>query len=73
MNEQAMKHWKGPRALCRCGHTGDGQGSEHRTLGDERVTGAPVALLEGKGACAVEDCNCSRFTWVRFVNGYPPK
>lgn len=73
MNKQAMMDWTGPRGMCRCGHTGDGQGSEHHTLEDERAPGAPAALMEGRGACAVESCNCERFTWVTFVDGYPPK
>ena len=43
-----------PRSRCTCGHTGDGPHSQHYGI-------------IGHGACAVKDCECTKFTWSEFL------
>lgn len=51
----------GPMSNCTCGHTGD------LRLGAKRASqhAGPV----GHGACVVQGCPCSRFTWSEFLPG----
>jgi len=49
--------WKGGKSFCECGHTGDGDNSQH-------------AGLLGHGPCKHPNCNCVKFTWVTFVPEY---
>lgn len=59
MTEQTMQRLRNVAAsVCKCGHTGDGPGSQHAA---EDVQGLAV---EGHGRCTVDGCDCSRFTWV---------
>jgi len=44
----------GPKSLCVCGHTGDGQNSEHMT-----------EIAYGHGACT--QCDCVRFRWSSWI------
>lgn len=44
-----------PRAICACGHTGDGANSQH-----EDSTYTP-----GHGRC--KECNCIQFSWRKWV------
>jgi len=46
-----------PASICACGHTGDGEGSQHSSSG---------VWSAGHGACVVERCACLRFRWDRF-------
>ena len=46
-----------PASVCACGHTGDGEGSQHSSSG---------AFSSGHGACVVEGCSCLQFRWDRF-------
>lgn len=51
----------GPKSICTCGHTGDGENSEHHILND---------MILGEGHCDVPNCPCERFTWARFTKKY---
>lgn len=51
-----------PRAICTCGHTGDGLQSSH-------AAGA-LGLAEGHGHCQVVGCGCGRFTWTRWTPAF---
>lgn len=57
MAKDKGKQFVGPKSLCACGHTGDGENSDH--AGDE--------VLSGKGTCLVPGCACVRFTWKQFT------
>ena len=48
-----------PKSVCRCGHNGDGEGSDHGET-----------FQAGHGACLVVGCVCRRFTWVRFTGNF---
>jgi hypothetical protein len=50
----------GPKSICMCGHTGDGEGSQH-----DNGVAAP-----GHGKCLVSACSCSQFSWARFSKKY---
>jgi hypothetical protein len=56
-----LKPFVGPKSLCTCGHTGDGENSEHQTL---------YEVAPGKGKCTINNCFCDRFTWARFTKKY---
>jgi hypothetical protein len=43
-----------PQSVCRCRHTGDGPESQH-------------AGTIGYGYCTVEECPCTKFTWIEFT------
>ena len=49
-----------PRSVGKCGHLGDGPGSEHT---DERFTA-------GHGECKVSNCGCLQFTWAGFTTDF---
>ena len=51
-----MAHENGGMSLCTCGHTGDGEGSQHEDT-----------FQHGHGACKL--CDCERFTWKEFLPG----
>lgn len=51
----------GPKSNCLCGHTGDGEGSQHMDVG---ITG------DGQGKCSVNGCGCQRFTWKQFTKKF---
>ena len=59
-NRQVCRAWKGPRSVCRCGHLGDGEGSQHAGAG-------------GDGKCLADGCGCERFLWDRFVPELEPR
>jgi hypothetical protein len=42
--------------VCKCGHTGDTENSQHMD----------TALEKGHGKCVV--CDCERFTWVGWID-----
>lgn len=48
------KTFAGPKSLCACGHTGDGEMSCH-------------AGLIGHGMCLSPACGCAKFTWVGWT------
>lgn len=50
-----------PASICACGHTGDGEGSEHSSSG---------VWSAGHGACTVDWCPCLRFRWMAFTDDY---
>jgi hypothetical protein len=50
-----------PKSICQCGHTGDGEGSQHSSSG---------VWSAGHGACVVPGCSCLRFRWERFREAY---
>ena len=53
-----------PRAICFCGHTGDGSNSEHHNS----ICGHGVGMAAGQGACT--QCGCSEFMWARHTNAF---
>jgi hypothetical protein len=57
--QEISRTYNGPRAVCTCGHSGDGTNSRHR------LEGAP-----GHGACMVSDCTCQRFTWAGWTRTF---
>lgn len=61
MAKRKSKQFVGHKSLCTCGHTGDGDGSQHMDVG---ITG------DGQGKCKVNGCNCQRFTWKQFTKKY---
>lgn len=54
-----------PKSVCRCGHTGDGQNSDHEAT----VQG----LGQGHGACRVSGCGCDKFSWKGFTKEFEAK
>jgi hypothetical protein len=54
------EQYNGPRSVCRCGHTGDGEGSEHSAL--------VIGLGEGHGSCS--KCGCKKFTWAKWTPNF---
>lgn len=50
-------NWWGGKALCSCGHEGDGGPSQHE--GEL-----------GHGACMMPKCGCRKFTWRMFLPRY---
>ena len=56
----AMKLMRLPQSDCSCGHTGDGEHSQHYPAE------GPIA---GHGPCKAEGCNCGKFTWTNFIGG----
>ena len=51
-----------PKSICTCGHTGDGEDSQH----EGQVVG-PLHLNNGHGSCKVKGCDCQQFTWKEFL------
>jgi hypothetical protein len=45
---------KPARSRCYCGHTGDGNPSQHYGL-------------VGHGPCSLPGCECKKFTWKEFI------
>ena len=43
------------KSRCTCGHTGDGENSDHKDL-----------VIPGHGCCKL--CGCPRFRWGGFLN-----
>lgn len=60
MAKDKGKQFVGPRSLCVCGHTGDGERSQH---GNENFN-------SGSGECLVNGCGCARFTWKGWTKKY---
>ena len=60
MAKSKGKKFVGPKSLCTCGHTGDGEGSDH---GNEYGN-------FGSGACKVTGCTCARFTWKGWLKKF---
>jgi len=46
--------FEGPQSYCKCGHTGDGVGSQHEDQ-----------YAPGHGPC--KKCSCKRFTWDEWT------
>ena len=59
MAKSKGKVFVGPKSICLCGHTGDGEDSDHGT-----------GFGPGHGACMVSGCNCFKFSWARFTKKY---
>lgn len=51
-----ISNFVGPKSICQCGHTGDGENSEH---------GPTVA--QGHGRCNVPGCLCAHFRWKAYT------
>jgi len=56
--------YRGPKAVCACGHLGDGDGKD---IAGKKGSHAGLA---GHGACKAEGCTCERFTWNRFTEAF---
>jgi len=61
MAKSKGKKFVGPKSLCTCGHTGDGENSQHDTFG---------GYAPGVGRCLVNGCGCQRFTWAGWLKKY---
>ena len=61
MTEQKANESSGPKSFCFCGHTGDGENSQHA---DEICMGFREF---GSGKCLVKGCDCTRFTWKGWI------
>jgi len=46
-----------PKSYCRCGHTGDGDLSDHMPA---------LGITAGHGPCSL--CACEKFTWGRWTD-----
>ena len=61
-SEEAREFWRklaalpGARAICECGHTGDGPQSQHT---------ASEAGTPGHGRCT--HCDCQKFRWAKWL------
>ena len=53
-NREICAAWRGPRSICRCGHSGDGEHSHHEGS-------------QGLGKCTARGCGCDQFLWDHFV------
>jgi hypothetical protein len=53
---------KKAKSICTCGHTGDGDFSQHADL-----------FQAGHGACLVPGCECEQFSWKSFTPEYEAK
>ncbi len=60
MAKDKGKQFVGPRSLCTCDHTGDGENSQH---GNENFN-------FGSGKCLVKGCGCVRFTWKGWTKKF---
>ena len=56
--QKFCRSWLTFKSICTCGHTGDGTGSEHRSLAEAG---------DGHGACRHGDCGCTQFSWRRWT------
>ena len=58
MDQGPLKAFAGPKSICKCGHLGDGNFSDHED-----------ALIDrGHGKCKV--CDCKMFEWRRFTPAF---
>lgn len=53
-----------PKALCYCGHTGDGPNSQHA---ERQMPDGESVRDNGHGKCTVEGCGCPIFTRHHFI------
>ena len=60
MAKSKGKVFDGPKSICVCGHTGDGENSQH---GNENYS-------FGSGRCLVPGCDCARFTWKGWTKKF---
>jgi hypothetical protein len=61
MAKNKGKKFEGPKSICMCGHTGDGEGSQHVDV---------VLAGDGQGKCSVNGCGCQRFTWMQSTKKF---
>jgi hypothetical protein len=61
--------FKGPKSLCKCGHTGDG-GLISAT--SPTPVGSDHGGLVGHGACCVKGCGCKKFSWDTWLPAFEP-
>lgn len=59
------KEFEGPKSICTCGHTGDGDSSEHYDL---VFNESGSTLQRGMGICNITGCQCEK-----FIQGRPTK
>jgi hypothetical protein len=57
-----VKTWQGPKAVCECGHVGDGRWSQH--------AGTLTIIENGHGRCFEAGCECKRFTFKRWTAAF---
>jgi hypothetical protein len=58
------KVFVGAKAICECGHTGEGENSEHSVWADAHGNSL------GMGRCSVPGCNCQKFVAIRSTKKY---
>ena len=54
-----------PKSICECGHSGDGESSQHYKLKYAAHSSEP-----GHGYCLVYGCPCKKFRWKAFLPLY---
>lgn len=59
--------FRGARSLCVCGHTGDGEESQHDASCRDAVG---IVGDDGSGRCTIHGCACFRFTWKSWTPEY---
>ncbi len=59
MAKDKGKQFVGPKSLCACGHTGDGEGSQHADR-----------FQVGQGRCTMIGCDCEQFTWKQLTKKF---
>lgn len=59
--QQLAKGWFRAKSICKCGHSGDGQDSQHQD-----------ACLPpfGHGPCRVRRCGCRKFKWAYWMPAF---
>lgn len=57
--QKLAKEFKSPKAICMCGHTGDGPGSAHLDT-----------MNDGHGACIHRGCDCGQFSWKEWTPAF---
>ncbi len=67
-----MNDFKGPKSVCTCGHTGDGEGSDHLDfIVVERGGGIKVKFdLPDKGHGCCSKCTCRQFIWKKWTDEF---
>lgn len=70
MAQFKSKEFEGPKSICTCGHTGDGEESEHYGLMLIDSTSKGSGIQYGMGICSITGCQCEKFVLNRPTKKY---